>query len=221
MTTQFILQCVDIFGFGPYMKKWIEIILENRTFCVKNGGYISAEYQMLRGVRQGCPLSPLLFIIAVEMLGIKVRQDDKIKGIKVRVGNCVISNKIKQYADDTTFLLSDMIDFREILSKIKEFSSLSGLYINKTKTYAMKLGARGENFAEFRGIKFVDKIKLLGIHFSNRQSARNLEENWEGKIEKLEKNLTLWSRRHLTLLGKTTIIKTFGISQFVYVMKSI
>ena len=85
----------------------------------------------------------------------------------------------------------------------------------------MKIGSAGEFLNEFEGIKFVNKIKLLGIHFSNKESANQMKVNWESRIEKLERNLTMWSRRHLTLFGKVTIIKTFGISQFVYVMKSI
>ena len=219
--TDFIMNCLGIFGFGMYFRHWINIILLNRTFCVKNGGHISKEYVMGRGVRQGCPLSPLLFILAIELLGISVRQSDKIKGIIVRVNHYPIRHKIKQYADDTTFLLNGLIDFREILSKIKEFAVISGLYINKNKTFAMKLGKSNIKVDVFDGIKFTDKIKLLGIHFSNSESARNIQENWEKRIENLEKNLTNWSRRKLTLFGKVTIIKTFGISQFIYVMKSI
>ena len=126
-----------------------------------------------------------------------------------------MTQKIKQYADDTTFLLKDLIDFREILSKIKIFSLISGLHINKAKTFAMKIGNGGDHLNEYNGILFGNRIKLLGICFSNHTSARQMNENWEGRIEKLERNLTMWARRHLTLFGKVVIIKTFGISQFV------
>ena len=219
--TDFIMKCLDLFGFGTYFKQWIHIILSNRTFCVKNGGHLSKNYEMERGARQGCPLSPLLFILGIEMLGISIRQSENIKGITVRFRGHLITHKIKQYADDTTFLLNGIIDFREVLSKIKDFSIISGLHINKNKTFAMQIGKNTEKKTNFEGIKFTNKIKLLGIHFSNSNSARNIEDNWVNRIEKLEKNLTLWSRRKLTLHGKVLIIKTFGISQFIYVMKSI
>ena len=218
----FILKCLELFGFGEYIIQWINIILHNRTFCVKNGGHISGSYLMQRGVRQGCPLSPLIFIIAIELLGISTRQSDSIKGIQVRIRHFPVTHKIKQYADDTTFLLRDFIDFREVLSKIKEFSKVSGLCINKKKTNAMFISKKDpRDINSFEGIKFVNKIKLLGIFFSNNESARDIEENWTTKIEKLSQNLTLWTRRNLTLFGKVTIIKTFGLSQFIYVMKSI
>ena len=85
----------------------------------------------------------------------------------------------------------------------------------------MKIGKGGRDINEYDGIKFVNTIKLLGLYFSNYESARNLDVNWESKIENLEKILSLWSKRYLTLFGKVTIIKTFGISQFIYVMKSV
>ena len=220
--TDFIIKSLKLFGFGDYIIEWMNIILQNRTFCVKNGGHISGIYPMQRGVRQGCPLSPLIFIIAVELLAISIRQSDKIKGITVYLRHYPVTHKIKQYADDTTFLLKDLIDFREVLSKIKEFSKVSGLSLNKKKTVAMHISQKNPTeINTFEGIQFVNKIKLLGIFFSRNKSARNIEENWTTKIEQLLQNLTLWSRRNLTLLGKVTIIKTFGISQFIYVMKSI
>ena len=218
----FIMQCLDLVGFQENMKKWIHIILHNRTFCVKNGGHISGIYRMHRGVRQGCPLSPLLFIIAIELLGISIRQSEKIKGITVYVKHHPVTHKIKQYADDTTFLLKDMIDFKEVLSRIKAFAEISGLHMNKNKTVAMRVSNKNNtDIEEYEDIKFVQEIKLLGLYFSNEKSARSNEKNWESKIEKLLHNLTLWSRRNLTLFGKVTIIKTFGLSQFIYIMKSI
>ena len=219
--TDFIIKCLNLFGFGAYIIQWINILLLNRTFCIKNGGHISKDYKMERGVRQGCPLSPLLFIISIELLGISVRQSENIKGITIRVRHFPVTHKIKQYADDTTFILNGLIDFREVLSKIKEFSNISGLYLNKNKTYAMRIGESAVKIKDFQGVKFVDRIKLLGIYFSNSNAARDIEDNWIGRIERLEQKLSLWARRKLTLLGKVTVIKTFGLSQFIYVMKSI
>ena len=76
---------------------------------------------MSRGVRQGCPISPLLFILTVELLAISIRNDKDIRGIYIPGSDR--SLKIMQYADDTTLFLRDMVDFREVLSKIKLFSA--------------------------------------------------------------------------------------------------
>ena len=93
--------------------------------------------------------------------------------------------------------------------------------MNKNKTYAFNISPLGEELNEFDGIKFVDKVKLLGIWFGRSGAARELKENWEGKINQLERTLAMWSRHRLTMFGKVLVIKVFGLSLFIYVMKSI
>ena len=63
-----IKKSLEIFGFGPNFIKWITILNTERQSCVKNGGYI---FPMANGVRQGCPISPQLFLLAVEILAQK------------------------------------------------------------------------------------------------------------------------------------------------------
>ena len=70
---------------------------------------------MDRGVRQGRPISPLLFIFTDELLARKIRSDNNIKGVQFNGAQLPI--KIKQYADDTALFLKDMIDFREVQTK--------------------------------------------------------------------------------------------------------
>ena len=55
-------------------------------------------------MRQGCPLSGLLFVLAIELLGNAIRQSQSISGIKI--GRNEI--KLSQYADDTTVFVSDI-----------------------------------------------------------------------------------------------------------------
>ncbi len=71
--------------------------------CIINNGYCSEFIQIGRGIRQGCPLSSLLFIITVEALSREMLINKKIQGIMIN--NHEI--KITQLADDTTLLLKD------------------------------------------------------------------------------------------------------------------
>ena len=104
-----ILKSLEIFGFGPNFIKWIKILNSDRKSCVKNGGYVSETFSMANGVRQGCPISPQLFLLAVEILAQKIQQDVTIKGLNPHGGN---SKKITQFADDVTLFLKDLMDFR-------------------------------------------------------------------------------------------------------------
>ena len=62
----FMFKCLEVFGFGPSLTRWIETFYSNITSIINNGT-LSASFEINRGVRQGGPLSPDLFIIAVEL----------------------------------------------------------------------------------------------------------------------------------------------------------
>ena len=207
------------FGFGEVYCKWINILLAERTSCVRNGGYISDFFDMERGVRQGCPISPLLFILTLELLARDIRKNEKIKGLKLP--GFERSIKIKMYADDATFFLKDLIDYREVLSRIKLFSYFSGLNLNKNKSNAMLIGDPSQKNQIKFGIRIVNSIKILGITFSNEKAARDIEINFEPKIEQLDRICSLWQKRNLTIMGKITILKSFGLPLFIYLMQSI
>lgn len=90
---------LTFFNFGESLIKWIT----NGTSCkILNNGYTSESVPLLRGVKQGCPLSPYLFIIAMEMLAIKVRSDSDVEGLEI--GG--LQTKMSLYADDASFLLN-------------------------------------------------------------------------------------------------------------------
>ena len=117
---------------------------------------------MERGVRQGCPISPLLFILTLELLTANVRADSTIQGIKLPYSHRPI--KIRLFADDISLFAKNLIDFREILAKIKLFSIFSGLQLNLRKSYALSLGNNELEGTIFCGIKFVKTvIRCIGF----------------------------------------------------------
>ena len=86
---------------------------------------------MSRGVRQRCPLSPLLFVLAVEIVALKVRQDQLCREIELPNGQ---NAKISQFPDDTTLILEDTRSLRNAMSIVNSFGVLSGLRFNQKKT---------------------------------------------------------------------------------------
>lgn len=214
----FILKSLKVFGFGDKFIQWIEILNTDRLTCVKNGGHLSQAFPMTNGVRQGCPISPQLFILAVEILAQKILQDKNIKGLKPNVG--VKSRKLEQYADDTSMYLKDTSDLKRAWGHLNGFSACSGLFLNLNKCFA--LSTNGKRFDTGGiNIQFRDTVKILGLYFSNKRVASEIEDNWVHRIANIVKILKLWSRRKLSIIGKIHILKTFGLSQLVFVMKSI
>ena len=89
---------LKLFGFGENICQWIQAFYSNINASVIVNGQASRKFSIGRGCRQGDPICPYLFILCAELLACKIRETDKIKGIKVNQTEC----KISQFADDTT-----------------------------------------------------------------------------------------------------------------------
>ena len=103
-----------------------------------NNGVASKHFFLERGVRQGCPLSGILFVIAMELLAQSIKRSKDIKGIHIQ-GNEEV--KLTQYADDTTALLADVQSVSNLFYLLSRFEKCSGLQINQAKSEMLWLGS--------------------------------------------------------------------------------
>ena len=101
-----ILCALKKFNFGPTFIKFVKTILSGTEASVKNAGALSQYFNTNRGIRQGCCLSPLLFIMVVELLAIKIRNNSNIKGIFDTRDTSNSKTKLLSYADDMLLFLS-------------------------------------------------------------------------------------------------------------------
>ena len=132
----FINKCLEAFNFGPKFRNYISYLYNDISTAIINNGNISSWFSLGRGVRQGCPISPYLFILCVEVLVCKIRQDPSIKGIVIDRKEI----KLSQLADDTTTFLKDTDSLEQLLYTLSEFEKCARLKTNASKTTAMGLG---------------------------------------------------------------------------------
>ena len=134
-----IQQTLNLFNFGSSLKQWVKPLYTNTESAVLHNGYTTDYFKLSRGVRQGCPLSPYLFILGVEILAAKVRQDCTIQGINI----FETEHKISQFADDTTLFLGNLTAVENSIKLVEQFGDTSGLKLNVEKTKATWLGPGG------------------------------------------------------------------------------
>ena len=77
---EFLFKVLKLCGFGKSFCSWVKILYTDISSCVMNGGNSTGYFNIKRGVRQGDPLSPYLFLLAIETLAQVVRKDKSIKG---------------------------------------------------------------------------------------------------------------------------------------------
>ena len=224
ISKEYMLFAFKKFGFGDRFLKWVSILLTNTESSINYLGWISESFKVECGVRQGCPFSPLAFIIGLELLAIKIRSNEGIDGLILPIphmcADIATALKIAMYADDITLFLKDTHDFENALIIIDQFSKISNLYINENKTEAMVIGNRNIG-QRFGNIEIKDKLKILGIIFKNDLPASLNEENWTKRINFIKETIAKWSKRNLSISGKLVIVKTYLISQVVFLLQAL
>ena len=207
----FLSKALESFGFGESFRAWIKTFYNNISSSVTNNGFSTPSFNLKRGVRQGDPLSPSLFIIVLELLAISVRNDNQIRGIKID-GNEL---KLVIFADDMTFFVRDTRSHLTLINTINLFSTYSGLSINHDKTEILLLGNMEIKASEL-GVKEIRKVvKILGVHFTYDHYLF-YKMNFQTIEKSLRESLKGWSWRGLTLLGRIQVIKSFAIPKILY-----
>ncbi|KAM4034650.1 uncharacterized protein ACNLHF_021315 [Anomaloglossus baeobatrachus] len=132
----YLLEVLRAFGFGNNFTRWVKIIYKAPTANIQVCGGVSETFSLGRGTRQGCPLSPLLFALAMESLAVRIRVDPVYKGVKHGGGE----ERLSLYADDLLLFASDPdSSIPRDVELIDQFGEFSGLVINWSKSYLLFL----------------------------------------------------------------------------------
>ena len=208
------------YNFPPEIIRWFNLMKEGAHARVLHNGHLSEKINLFRSCRQGDPVSPYIFLLAIECLAAPVRQNKNIRGIII--GG--LENKVSCYADDTLFFLDGSINScRCLFNDLGIFAKFSGLRPNIAKTQAMWVGYDVENRAQLCGdlpIQWTNRMKVLGIIFEN--NALNMSRsNFESKLDEIRAVIKTWQRRHLTFYGKICVIKSLLLSKLTHLFSAL
>ena len=197
---KYIITLLTHYGFNHNFLSWIKLLYLDINSSVIVNGHISPAFKITRSVRQGCPLSPLIYILALEPVLNRIRSDPTVVGCPIP-GNRMNPPKLTAFADDCKFVVSTDESIRSILKHFDSFSKVSGSKLNKGKTELMYLG-RGRNREEsIENIKVVKSMSVFGIHYGQEQEI----DNWTPVITKIQRKLYLFSFRKLSYFGKAKL----------------
>ena len=206
---QFLWRVLERLGFGPSFVRWVRSRVNvNRHW--------SDLFLQEAGVRQGCPMSPLLFVLYIEPFAVAVRREQAIRGLGLP-GTGGREVKLAQYADDATLLLRDERSLDRALEIVKRFSRAAGAKLNMEKS-VVKLVGEWKERREFMGGIRVSKraIRILGVDFGGGNDG---EVNWMKRIRKVRMKLGLWQKRKLSIAGKILVIKAEVLPALVFLAR--
>uniref|UniRef100_A0A803TKJ5 Reverse transcriptase domain-containing protein n=1 Tax=Anolis carolinensis TaxID=28377 RepID=A0A803TKJ5_ANOCA len=177
-----------------------ELYKENQAEIVN--GSNSRTIEIKSGTKQGCPLSPLLFALAIEPLANLIRSDKSIKGYRIDREEI----KINLYADDAMVLIGTMDDSVKAVKKvIKKFESILGLVINIEKSEILHKNLTWKELKEAQstlGVKLGGKkLKYLGIHISKNLN-NIIQINYNPLWKKISKQIIDWKKMELEHYNK-------------------
>jgi hypothetical protein len=142
----FLQQTLRMKGFSPKWCRWIQNMVTGGSVGIKVNDDIGPYFQTKRGLRQGDPMSPILFKIVADMLALLINRakvDGQVRGVIPHLVDDDLS--ILQYADDTIiFLDHDLEQAKNLKLLLCAFEQLSGLKINFHKSEIFCYGAAKE-----------------------------------------------------------------------------
>ena len=218
----FVYKVLHFFGFGENIINWIKIFNTNFKASILQSGFLSEEFQVQRGCRQGDPVSPYIFLLCAEILAILIKQNHDIKGIVINDKE----HKISQYADDTSLALDGSAkSLHSALDTLERYANFSGLKINSSKTKLIWIGSKKFSAEVFHHSRWklywgATHFSLLGINFSVNLHEI-VELNFKEQLPKIAALIQQWKRRILTPIGRITVAKTLIIPKLNHLFISL
>ena len=167
------------------------------------------------GIRQGCPLLPLLFNTFLEILATAIREEKEIKGI--RIGKEV---KLSLFADDIILYIENPKDStRKLLELINEYSKFAGYKISTQKSLAFLYTKNVKTEREIeKKIPFTivrKRIKYLGINLPKETKDLYIE-NYKTLVKKIRDDTNRWRNIPCSWIGRINIVKTSILPKVIY-----
>lgn len=216
---EYLYDIMGKFGFSRDFISWIRLLYSPPTASLLTNHMLSPSFPLKRGTRQGCPLSPLLFAIAIEPLAIWLRSEQNFVGITRQS----TLHKVSLYADDLLLYISDPAkSIPKILEILEQFGTYSGYKLNLQKSELLPINTLAKQLPHtLVPFKWVDHtIHYLGISITTSMSTM-FRANFQPLMAKTEKDFDRWSVLPLSLMARINLVKMVTLPKFLYCFQHI
>ncbi len=210
----FMFATLEKMGFGPSFIRWVRLLYSRARCSILVNGYSSPVFYPSRGVRQGCPLSPLLYVLTMEVLASNLRAHTDLVGIQLPNSSSRLP-VVSLYADDTSAIVTSDSGIKAVFETYSRFEKASGSKLNLSKCKGLWLGSwRGRIDSPIAIDWSCTMIKVLGIFigFGDLIAA-----NWNPRVESVSKCLESWKMRSLSYGGRALVANALALSRIWYV----
>lgn len=210
LSRSYILVVLQKFGFAPEFV-WIIARLHQDTsaqFAVN--GETSKRVMIRSGIRQGCPLAPLLFIIAVKPLSLMLKQDAQLQGIEVG-GERPVTVIASTFVDDTAVFLKHGRMLPRLLDLLQAFEAISGLKVQPAKSELICLNKAVQQREHF-GIRVLSSIsttRYLGIQVGH---VKAIQASWSKRVAGICVRLAKATRVSTRVVRRVKIFNAIAFS---------
>uniref|UniRef100_A0AAR2KLP1 Reverse transcriptase domain-containing protein n=1 Tax=Pygocentrus nattereri TaxID=42514 RepID=A0AAR2KLP1_PYGNA len=216
---EYLFAVLRKFGFGDKFISWIRLLYSSPKASVHTNDVYSDYFNLGRGTRQGCPLSPLLFAITIEPLSIALKSSSLFKGI---VRNDT-EHKLSLYADDLLlYLTNPTLSVPAVLSILENFGTFSGYKLNLAKSECFPINVAA---CHLQQLDLPFKLSHSGFKYLGINVTRSLSglaaANFTPLISRVTSDIQRWGNLPLSLIGRINVIKMNILPKFLFLFQSI
>lgn len=196
-------------GFGQKWLAWISILLKTSTTRVVVNGIPGRSFTHVKGLRQGDPISPLLFVIALDVLT-KIMNKAAMEGVVSSYTGITPTQRLSIFADDVAlFVRPTDGDLSFVRAALQAFGDASGLKVNYSKSSAVLI--RGDVADQQRVASMLQcsigafPCKYLGLQLAINQLSRT---DWQPMLDKAKRCVPAWQRGMIQKPGRLILVKS-------------
>jgi hypothetical protein len=200
-------------GFPEHLITLLHSLYENQEATIKTEYGETESFQIGKGVRQGCILSPMLFNLYAERVMREADLDETEEG--VRIGGRKLNNL--RYADDTTLAADKTEGLKTLIGKVKSASEKAGLFLNVKKTKVMATAQINSFKVDNEDIEVVKSFNFLGSTIEQEGDCRmEIGRRMSMGRAAMTGLSKIWKDRDISVATKSRLVKALVFPVMLY-----